>query len=104
MAQQVKKYSLMPICPGILSVAKVDRQGYVARAFDGAFARFGSVRCKRRTRKAQYQSPALKKLNLPFASIFDITKAKIDELGFGALVDCIETGRQINWNSEPAAQ
>lgn len=43
MAQQVKKYRLMPIRPGVLPVAKIDRQGYVARALNGAFAHVGSI-------------------------------------------------------------
>lgn len=42
--------------------------------------------------KLNIQSPALKKLSLSPASVFNITEAKIDELGFRALVNRIETG------------
>lgn len=59
---------------------------------------------REKSQKTQYQSPGLKKLSLRSVSVFNITEAKIDELGFGTLIDCIETGRQINGNSEPAAQ
>ena len=43
-------------------------------------------------RKTQYQSPGLKKLSLRPASVFDIAKAEINQLSFGTLIDCIETG------------
>ena len=42
--------------------------------------------------KTQYQSPGLKKLGLRPVSVFDIAKAEINQLGFGTLIDCIETG------------
>lgn len=42
--------------------------------------------------KTQYQSPGLKKLSLRPVFVFDISEAKIDELGFRALVNRIETG------------
>ena len=62
------------------------------RAFNGALAHFQTIRYERRARKTQYQSPGLKKLSLSPVSVFDITEAKIDELGFRALVNRIETG------------
>ena len=42
--------------------------------------------------KLNINPPGLKKLSLSPASVFNITEAKIDELGFGTLIDCIETG------------
>lgn len=92
MTQEVQKYRLVSIGPGILSIAKVDRQGYVMRALNGALIHFCPIRCESGPRQTQYQSPGLKKLSLSPASVFDITEAKIDELGFGTLIDCIETG------------
>lgn len=38
------------------------------------------------------ESPGLKKLGLRPASVFDIAKAEINQLSFGTLIDCIETG------------
>lgn len=62
------------------------------RAFNGALAHFQSICCERRARKTQYQSPGLKKLSLRPVFVFDVAEAEIDELGFRALIDCIETG------------
>ncbi len=42
--------------------------------------------------KLNINPPGLKKLSLSSASVFNITEAKIDELGFRALVNRIETG------------
>ena len=36
MTQEVQKTRLVSIGPGILSIAKVDRQGYITRTFNGA--------------------------------------------------------------------
>jgi len=41
----------------------------------------------------------LKKLSLRSVSVFDVAEAEINQLSFGALIDRIETGRQINGNS-----
>lgn len=62
------------------------------RAFNGALAHFQSICCERRARKTQYQSPGLKKLSLRPVFVFDVAEAEIDELGFRALVNRIETG------------
>lgn len=47
---------------------------------------------REKSQKTQYQSPGLKKLSLRPVFVFDISEAKIDELGFRALVNRIETG------------
>ena len=69
------------------------------RTFNRVLAHFRSIRCERRARKTQYQSPGLKKLSLRSVSVFDVAEAEINQLSFGALIDRIETGRQINGNS-----
>lgn len=47
---------------------------------------------RERTQTNSISTPGLKKLSLSSASVFNITEAKIDELGFRALVNRIETG------------
>lgn len=47
---------------------------------------------REKSQKNSISIPGLKKLSLRPVSVFNITEAKIDELGFGTLIDCIETG------------
>lgn len=42
--------------------------------------------------KLNINPPGLKKLSLRPVSVFDIAKAEINQLSFGTLIDCIETG------------
>ncbi len=47
---------------------------------------------RERTQTNSISIPRLEETSLRPASVFNITEAKIDELGFGTLIDCIETG------------
>lgn len=47
---------------------------------------------REKSQKSSISIPGLKKLSLRPVSVFDIAKAEINQLGFGALIDCIETG------------
>ncbi len=74
------------------------------RTFNGALAHFRLHLMREKSQKNPISIPGLKKLSLRSVSVFDVAEAEINQLSFGTLIDRIETGRQINGNSQPAAQ